>query len=295
MRHQVDIEPGAVVAEDAEEGLLQAARDISYLRIAIVNVVFYGASGARDWVLIDAGLGMGTGRIVSAAEERFGNGVPPRAIIMTHGHFDHVGALEALAEKWGSPIYAHTLELPYLDGRSAYPPPDPSVGGGMMARLSPMYPKQPVNVSRWLAPLPSDGSIPAMPGWRWVPTPGHTPGHVSLWRESDRALIVGDAFVTTNQESAYGALTQKPEVHGPPMYFTQDWGAAAASVRTLARLQPDLVVTGHGRALQGSAMTQALVQLAERFEEIAVPEKGRYVNAPAIADATGTKFVPPKR
>ena len=295
MRHQVDIEPGAVVAGDAGEGLLQAARDISYLRIAIVNVVFYGASGARDWVLIDAGLGMGTGRIVSAAEERFGNGVPPRAIIMTHGHFDHVGALEALAEKWGSPIYAHTLELPYLDGRSAYPPPDPSVGGGMMARLSPMYPKQPVNVSRWLAPLPSDGSIPAMPGWRWVPTPGHTPGHVSLWRESDRALIVGDAFVTTNQESAYGALTQKPEVHGPPMYFTQDWGAAAASVRTLARLQPDLVVTGHGRALQGSAMTQALVQLAERFEEIAVPEKGRYVNAPAIADATGTKFVPPKR
>ena len=295
MRHQVDIEPGAVVADNAEEGLLQAAPDISYLRIAIVNVVFYGASGARDWVLIDAGLGMGTGRIVSAAEERFGKAVPPRAIIMTHGHFDHVGALEALAEKWGSPIYAHTLELPYLDGRSAYPPPDPSVGGGMMARLSPMYPKQPVNVSRWLAPLPSDGSIPAMPGWRWVPTPGHTPGHVSLWRESDRALIVGDAFVTTNQESAYGALTQKPEVHGPPMYFTQDWGAAAASVRTLARLQPDLVVTGHGRALQGSAMTQALVQLAERFEEIAVPEKGRYVNAPAIADATGTKFVPPKR
>ena len=60
-------------------------------------------------------------------------------------------------------------------------PPDPSVGGGLMSPLSPLYPREPVDVSRRLQALPADGSVPAMPGWRWVHTPGHAPG-VSLWR-----------------------------------------------------------------------------------------------------------------
>ena len=42
---------------------------------------------------------------------------------------------------------------------------------------------------------PSDGSIPNMPGWQWIHTPGHSPGHISLFREKDRSLIAGDAFV----------------------------------------------------------------------------------------------------
>jgi glyoxylase-like metal-dependent hydrolase (beta-lactamase superfamily II) len=111
-----------------------------------------------------------------------------------------------------------------------------------------------------------------MPGWRWIHTPGHTPGHISLWRAEDAALIVGDAFVTTRQESLYSALTQRPEMHGPPMYFTPDWRAAGDSVRRLARLQPDLIVTGHGRAMEGPRMRKALWRLADRFEEIAIPE-----------------------
>jgi glyoxylase-like metal-dependent hydrolase (beta-lactamase superfamily II) len=123
-----------------------------------------------------------------------------------------------------------------------------------------------------------------MPGWRWVHTPGHTPGHVSLWREADRALVVGDAFVTTTQESAYAAMTQAPAMHGPPMYFTPDWTSAKASVRTLAALEPDLVVTGHGRAMEGADMRAALHALARDFDEIAVPEQGRYVGAPARAE-----------
>ena len=50
-----------------------------------------------------------TGRIESAARERFGEGARPAAIVLTHGHFDHVGCLEKLAEKWDAPIYAHPL------------------------------------------------------------------------------------------------------------------------------------------------------------------------------------------
>jgi glyoxylase-like metal-dependent hydrolase (beta-lactamase superfamily II) len=103
-------------------------------------------------------------------------------------------------------------------------------------------------------------------------TPGHAPGHVSLWRESDRTIIAGDAFITTGQESAYEILVQRPEMHGPPRYFTPDWQAAHRSVQQLAALNPDLVVTGHGPALQGAEMSRALHQLADEFEAIAMPQ-----------------------
>ena len=132
--------------------------------------------------------------------------------------------------------------------------------------------------------LPEDGSVPGLPGWRWIHTPGHTPGHVSFWREADRLLLVGDAFVTTAQESAYAALTQEPELHGPPMYLTLDWTAARESVRALAALKPERVLTGHGRPLRGPDMRRALDSLAQEFDRVAVPERGRYVEAPARAE-----------
>ena len=143
----------------------------------------------------------------------------------------------------------------------------------MMSALSRFYPRGPVDVREWLRPLPDDGSVPEMPGWRWIHTPGHTRGHVSLWDEAGRTIIAGDAFVTTRQESAYAVAVQEPEIHGPPMSFTEDWVAAAESVRKLAALEPELVVTGHGRALQGAEMRSALHLLASDFERIAVPHQ----------------------
>jgi glyoxylase-like metal-dependent hydrolase (beta-lactamase superfamily II) len=122
-----------------------------------------------------------------------------------------------------------------------------------------------------------------MPGWRWLHTPGHTPGHASFWRESDRTLLAGDAFITTNQESATAVMTQKPEMHGPPTYFTPDWENARRSVEKLAALEPELVVTGHGRAMQGEEMRLALHVLARNFNEVALPEHGRYVPQDTLA------------
>ena len=274
----------------------EIADDLSYKRIAIVNVVFYGRPGAadREWVLIDAGMPASAASIKRAATKRFGENSRPSAILMTHGHFDHVGALETLADAWDAPIYTHLLEQPYLDGRSAYPPPDPTVGGGLMALSSPLFPKGPIDVGNRLRILSDSGEVPHMEGWRWIHTPGHAPGHVSFWRERDRSLIVGDAFITTRQESAYAAMMQTPEMHGPPMYFTPDWDSARESVCALGALEPELVVTGHGRAMRGEEMRLALQALARNFDEVARPEQGRYVNEPALANASGTTYVPPK-
>ena len=275
----------------------EVAEDLAYKRLAIVNVVFVGRPGAgdREWVLVDAGLPGFAGAIKRAAEARFGEGSRPAAILMTHGHFDHVGSLESLADEWDAPIYAHLLEQPYLDGRSAYPPPDPSVGGGLMALTSPLFPPDPINVGRRLRLLPEDYTLPHMSGWRWIHTPGHTAGHVSFWREDDRSLIVGDAFVTTRQESVYAAILQKPEMHGPPMYYTSDWDSARESVQALAELEPELVLTGHGRAMRGTETRQALHALAQHFDEVARPKQGRYAREPAHADASGTTYIPPKK
>src|SRR3954470_14086007 len=266
----------------------EVADDLAYKRLVLVNVVFVGHPHAadREWVLIDTGIAGSAGAITRAAHKRFGEHSRPAMILLTHGHFDHIGAAETLAEEWDAPIYAHELEIPFLDGTRSYQPPDPKVGGGLMAAMSPLYPKGPTDLHKWLRTLPEDGTIPHMPGWNWIHTPGHSRGHVSLWRDADQTLIAGDAFITTNQESAYAVATQKPEMHGPPRYYTPDWESARQSVEELAALEPEVVVTGHGRAMAGEEMRLALHALARNFNEVAVPEHGRYVDRPEQTAAT---------
>src|SRR5688572_13285645 len=103
MSHQLSLDPRSR-ADDPErdgargDGTREVAPDLAYRRLGIVNVAFFGQPGAgdRNWVLIDAGV-FGTMRLITgAAAERFGEGAPPAAIILTHGHFDRVGVLEDL-------------------------------------------------------------------------------------------------------------------------------------------------------------------------------------------------------
>src|SRR4051812_38928342 len=179
MAAQVSVGDEAMMTLDKSDGASEITADLAYQRIAIVNVVYLGSKETGGWVLIDAGV-MGSANLIKeVVEKRFGSQSRPNSILMTHGHFDHVGALEELAKEWDVPIYAHELELPYLDGRSSYPPPDPSVGGGMMAAMSRFYPRGPINVGKWLHPFPAN-RVPTMAGWEWIHTPGHTPGHVSF-------------------------------------------------------------------------------------------------------------------
>ncbi|RYY89946.1 MAG: MBL fold metallo-hydrolase [Chitinophagaceae bacterium] len=258
--------------------------------------ILQNTGGTNNWILVDAGLKSSAEKIRSLAENVMGSrNSRPSAIVLTHGHFDHVGSLLELAREWGVPIYCHKLETPYLSGRSQYPPADPSVGGGLMSYLSFAYPRGPVNVEEHLQTLDEDGSIPGMPEWRWVHTPGHAPGHVSLYREHDGVLVAGDAVTTTNQNSALSVMTQKKELQGPPRYFTIDWGASARSVRLLAQLQPQVIATGHGPSMYGAEARKALNRLTRQFWDLAMPEDGRYVHEPALTNETGVTYVPPAR
>ncbi|ARU63765.1 MBL fold metallo-hydrolase [Tumebacillus avium] len=250
--------------------------DLVMLRTAIANVCFVGQPGSADWVLVDAGVHFFGGRIADTADELF-NG-PPKAIVLTHGHFDHVGSVKELAERWDVPVYAHELELPFLTGQDNYVEPDPSVGGGLLARMSFLYPNDGIDLGGRVQALPQDNSVPGMPGWKWIHTPGHTAGHVAFFREQDRALIAGDAFITTRQESALAVLVQELEVHGPPVYFTPDWAAAWDSVKRLAALRPQFAVTGHGLPMGGAELQQGLEKLAREFDTMAIPKHGRYVH-----------------
>jgi glyoxylase-like metal-dependent hydrolase (beta-lactamase superfamily II) len=240
------------------------------LRILFVNV-FAVEHGGR-WTLVDAALPHSAAIIRRWAGKRFG--CAPQAIVLTHGHFDHVSAAAELSQEWNIPIYAHRREFPYLTGEQEYPRPNPAAGGGLMSVLSPLYPRGPFDLRGRLQDAGTEGNeMAAMPGWKLLETPGHTPGHVSFWREQDRTLLPGDAFCTTKPESFFeAALAQKPEVHGPPAYFTWDWNLAGASVRKLAALHPNVVAPGHGRPLAGAGVAQSIQELAVRFGKVAVPE-----------------------
>jgi glyoxylase-like metal-dependent hydrolase (beta-lactamase superfamily II) len=267
--------------------ITRIAPDVGWLPVSFTNVYFIGRPGGR-WILVDAGLPRRATEILAAAEARFGSGSAPEAIVLTHGHFDHAGSASALADAWDVPVYAHHLETPFLTGRSAYPPPDPTVGGAT-AFLSRFLPARSQNLVGRLRELHTH-KVPGAPGWEWLLTPGHSPGHICLFRSSDRVLLTGDALVTVNMDSWTGLVSGQRELAGPSTPFTIDWDAARASVTKLAGLRPNVLGSGHGIPISDSDLPERLENFARRFRG---PRRGRYVGRPARTDENGIVDLPP--
>ena len=262
------------------------APGLARLGIVFVNVYALGEPGG-PWVLVDAGLGGSGGFIRRAAMRRFG--VPPGAMVLTHGHFDHVGAARRLADAWDLPLYAHPLELPYLTGLSDYPPRDPTMGGAM-AQMSRLMPDHGYDFGGRVLTLPADGSVPGAPGWRWLETPGHTPGHVSLVRGSDGVLVAGDALATMDLDSWSAYLTRRRAFNRPSPPFTLDWASTRESVGRLADLGPTVVAAGHGLPVSGEGVAEGLRGFVAGFTP---PSRGRYVGSPPLAGEKGVEWLPP--
>jgi hydroxyacylglutathione hydrolase len=81
-------------------------------------------------------------------------------------------------------------------------------------------------------------------GFKVLDVPGHSPGHIAYWRESDRVLILGD--VLNNMD----VITGRPGLRDPKPYFTNDPPLNRRSAKTLAPLEPKLVCFGHGAPLR---------------------------------------------
>jgi glyoxylase-like metal-dependent hydrolase (beta-lactamase superfamily II) len=238
----------------------EIAPGVALVPTLIANAYLVG--DRASWVLVDACAPGNHRRIQRAAERRFGPGCTPRAILLTHGHFDHAGSAGPLADVWGVPIYAHALELPYLTGRSTYPPFDLS-SPGFFTRIARFFPTSTVNLGTHIAALHPHQPIPGLPDWEMVETPGHTPGHVAFFRRRDAVLLAGDAVTTMNLDSFWGAVTRRKQVCPPPAPATSNWKNARRSVELLASLRPSVIAAGHGLPMHDAA--GELSRLAGKF------------------------------
>lgn len=251
----------------------EAAPGIVMLKFTVVNAFVVENSEDNNWILVDTGLENSDNFILKTIKNRFGENTKPLYILLTHGHFDHVGSVKKLMEYWNVPVYANERELPYLTGEKDYPEGNTQADEGLIAKMSAHFPNQTINLKGAIHPLPADGTIPGMPEWNWIATPGHTEGHISLYRKKDGVLIVGDAFTNTKQESFFSVLTQKEQIKGPPAYFTFDWRAAKESVIKLKNLHPSLALTSHGNPLVGENLKNQLDYLADNFDSLSIPEE----------------------
>lgn len=182
-------------------------------------------------VLIDAATRQGERRIRCQIAGR-----KVTAHALTHAHPDHQGSSHAICEQLGVPLWCGrddvaTMETPGGVKNSQAP--------GWLNWLQHRYwtgPPHPV------ARVLQEGDEVA--GFKVIETPGHSPGHVAYWRESDRVLILGDVLNGMN------VMTGVPGLHEPPVVFTPDPVRNRESARRLAALEPALVCFGHGAPLR---------------------------------------------
>jgi hydroxyacylglutathione hydrolase len=196
-----------------------------------INVYLIGG------VLVDAGTRHAAKRILRQL-----NGRTMTAHVLTHAHPDHQGASHEVCE---------TLRIPLWCGeRDA----DAMQDGRIMER----QPKHPINtLIGWVMPGPAhpiarrlrEGDEVA--GFQVLDVPGHSAGHIALWREDDRTLICGDVF--TNIDT----LTGIPGLHEPKPFFTPDPARNRESMRRLAALEPAVIFFGHGRPLRDPGKLRA--------------------------------------
>jgi glyoxylase-like metal-dependent hydrolase (beta-lactamase superfamily II) len=96
-------------------------------------------------------------------------------------------------------------------------------------------------------------------GFAVIATPGHTAGHVSFWRESDRVLVLGDVLAHAVPPTGLRGLAQ------PPAFFSADPAENRRSARKVAALRPSLVAFGHGPPLRDP---ERLARFAARLSQV---------------------------
>lgn len=179
-------------------------------------------------MLIDAGTSGDRQRILSQLAGR-----TVSAHALTHAHPDHYGSSHAVCEQLGIPLWCGERDANVAEGER------PAPGKGRAARLLDRLPApQPHPVARRLTEGDQVGSFTVLD------VPGHSPGHVAYWRESDRTLICGDVLFNLSLP------TLQPGLREPYGMLTADPPRNRDSARRLAELRPNLILFGHGPPLR---------------------------------------------
>jgi glyoxylase-like metal-dependent hydrolase (beta-lactamase superfamily II) len=196
---------------------------IQLTRSGFVNA--YLVREEDGFTLVDTTLKGGAGELIAAARLAGGD---IKRIVLTHGHADHVGSLDALKDALGVDVY-----MPELDARiHAGEPYDGKLRGG--------WPKLATRPDVRIGAGERIGSLET------VASPGHTPGHVSFLDVRDRSLIAGDAFATVGGL----ATPDKPKWRFPLVWYgTCDRPRAGESARTLLAMEPSRIAPGHGKVV----------------------------------------------
>src|SRR5918992_1294821 len=205
--------------------------------------------------LVDAGL-PGQAEAIGAALREAGTGMRDlRRIIFTHQDLDHVGSGAALVRQSDATVLAHPADSPHIEGSIRPLKFTPEMLEQRPQMREVLERLEPVGVDEHL----EDGErLDLAGGTRVIFTPGHTPGHLSLYLERPKVLVAGDAL------TAEGG-----HLNGPNPPLTLDVGEAVRSVRRLAELDVETVVCYHGGVVSEDANGQLRRVIQEASGEYA--------------------------
>lgn len=238
-------------------GLEEVAPDVYVLRGDLrggMNIYFLRGPDDRI-VQYDAGTRSMLRRNRRAARELGGID----RLVLSHAHADHRGT----ASNLGPPVFCHADEAE--DARS--PGPLTRYMDLSLLEVAPVRMLYPLLMRWWdggsvdIAGTLEEGDTVA--GFEVIHFPGHSPGLIGLWRESDRVALVSDTVYVV--DSARLKPLPEGEASVPHPAWAWDHRQAKASVRKLAGLKPSVVLSGHGGPISGDDLTQTLLAAADRY------------------------------
>ena len=215
--------------------------------IQLTRLHFVNAFLVREddgFTLIDTTVGGGADGLIDAAQSA---GAPIRRVVLTHGHGDHVGSLDALKERLGGEVEVYLSDL------------DARIHAGEQVVEGKLPGSWPKNVKT--APDVRLTGGERIGSLETIPSPGHTPGHMAFLDSRDRTLVAGDVF------TSYGSVAVTTHFYLRfPLAYVATWDRARdlESARSLRALEPRIIVVGHGPATEspGEAMERAIERAA---------------------------------